>query len=123
MTPTTRLLAALLVAGLASVLTGPARAQQKDGPSAQKTPPAASEQAKPNVAQCIGCHGIPGYKTAFPVVYHVPKIAGQQPAYIVNALKAYRAGERWHPSMRGIAASLTDEQMAELAAYYGAPAK
>jgi cytochrome c553 len=75
------------------------------------------------IAMCIGCHGIPGYKTAFPDVYHVPKIAGQQPVYIVNALKAYKSGERSHPSMRGIAASLTDQDMADLAAYYGAPAK
>src|SRR4051812_25499999 len=70
-------------------------------------------------AMCIGCHGIPGYKTAFPSVYHVPKIAGQQPGYIVNALKAYRAGERSHPSMRGIATSLTDDDMKKLADYYG----
>ena len=74
-------------------------------------------------AQCIGCHGIPGYKTAFPEVYHVPKIAGQQQAYIVNALKAYKSGARSHPSMRGVAASLTEEDMAALAGYYGAPAK
>ena len=53
---------------------------------------------------CIGCHGIPGYKTAYPSVYHVPKIAGQHPAYLVAALKAYKSGERQHPSMRGIAA-------------------
>ena len=74
-------------------------------------------------AQCIGCHGIPGYKTAFPEVYHVPKLAGQQPGYIIAALKAYKSGERSHPSMRGIAASLNDEQMKHLAEYYGAPAK
>jgi cytochrome c553 len=74
-------------------------------------------------AQCIGCHGIPGYKTAYPHVYHVPKIAGQQPGYIVAALKAYKSGDRSHPSMRGIAASLTEEQMQKLAEYYGAPAK
>jgi cytochrome c553 len=74
-------------------------------------------------AQCIGCHGIPGYKTAFPSVYHVPKIAGQQPGYIVAALKAYQSGERSHPSMRGIAASLTEEDMKKLAEYYGAEAK
>ena len=75
------------------------------------------------IAMCIGCHGIPGYKTAFPDVYHVPKIAGQQPAYIVAALKGYKDGSRAHPSMRGIAASLSDQDMADLAAYYGAPAK
>ena len=83
-----------------------------------------AESAKKNkIAMCIGCHGIPGYKTAFPSVYHVPKIAGQQPGYIVNALKAYKSGERSHPSMRGIAASLSDEDMDDLAAYYGAEAK
>jgi cytochrome c553 len=74
-------------------------------------------------AMCTGCHGIPGYKTAFPSVYHVPKIAGQSPAYIVNALKAYQSGERSHPSMRGIAGGLSEEVMKELAEYYGAPAK
>ena len=74
-------------------------------------------------AMCIGCHGIPGYRTAFPEVYHVPKIAGQQPGYIIAALKAYKSGERSHPSMRGIAASLNEDQMKVLAEYYGAPAK
>ena len=74
-------------------------------------------------AMCIGCHGIPGYKTAFPSVYHVPKIAGQQPAYLVAALKAYKSGERSHPSMRGIAASLTEEEMQSLAQYYGGEEK
>ena len=74
-------------------------------------------------AMCIGCHGIPGYKTAYPEVYHVPMIAGQQPAYIVKALQAYKSGERSHPSMRGIAASLSDQDMADLAAYYGGERK
>ena len=83
-----------------------------------------AESAKKNkIAMCIGCHGIPGYKTAFPSVYHVPKIAGQQPQYIISALKAYKSGERSHPSMRGIAASLSDEDMADLAAYYGTETK
>ena len=68
---------------------------------------------------CVGCHGIPGYKTAFPVVYSVPKIAGQSAKYIENALIAYRKGERTHPSMRGIAGSLSDQDIADLAAYYG----
>ena len=72
---------------------------------------------------CTGCHGIPGYRTAYPDVYHVPKIYGQQPAYIVKALQAYKSGERSHPSMRGIAQGLTDTDMADLAAYYGGGAK
>ena len=95
--------------------------------AAQAAKPQATQEDKPTLesfhAQCIGCHGIPGYRTAFPHVYHVPKIAGQQPGYIVAALKAYKSGDRSHPSMRGIAASLTEEQMKELAEYYGAPAK
>jgi cytochrome c553 len=68
---------------------------------------------------CAGCHGIDGWRTAFPEVYSVPKIGGQHPAYIVKALQAYKSGERNHPSMRAIAASLSDKDMADLAAYYG----
>jgi cytochrome c553 len=84
---------------------------------------AAQQPAQPvSVSMCMGCHGIPYYQTAFPQVYHVPKIAGQSQQYIVNALKAYRAGERSHPTMQGIAKSLSDQDMAALAAYYGAPA-
>jgi cytochrome c553 len=67
----------------------------------------------------MGCHGIPMYKTAFPEVYSVPKIAGQSPDYIVKALQEYRAGDRSHPTMRGIARGLTDQDMADVAAYYG----
>ena len=74
-------------------------------------------------SMCIGCHGIPGYKTAFPHVYHVPKLGGQHPAYIVKALEEYRAGERSHPSMRAVAASLSDQDIADLAAYYGGDGK
>jgi cytochrome c553 len=73
---------------------------------------------------CVGCHGIPGWRTAYPEVYSVPKIGGQHPAYIVKALQAYKSGERNHPSMKAIAASLSDQDMADLAAHYGrAPAK
>lgn len=68
---------------------------------------------------CAGCHGIDGWRTAYPEVYHVPKIGGQHPAYIVKALQEYKSGERSHPSMRAIAATLSDQDMADLAAYYG----
>jgi cytochrome c553 len=70
------------------------------------------------VAMCIGCHGIPGYKASFPEVYQVPMLGGQSAKYIENALKEYQKGERKHPSMRGIAGSLSDQDMANLAAYY-----
>jgi cytochrome c553 len=89
-------------------------------PVAAQTPAGNADAAKNKVSMCIGCHGIAGYRTAFPVVYHVPKITGQTPTYIVNALRAYKSGERSHPSMKGIAAGLSDQDMADLAAYYGA---
>ena len=69
-------------------------------------------------SMCVGCHNIPGYKTAFPAVYSVPKLDGQHAAYIAKALQAYKSGERKHPSMRAVAASLTDQDMADLAAFY-----
>ena len=99
--------------GIAAALlvTGTAWAQAPAGDAA--------EGAKKN-SMCIGCHGIAGYKTAFPEVYNVPKIGGQHPAYMVKALQAYKSGERNHPSMKGIAATLSDQDMADLAAYYGA---
>lgn len=69
-------------------------------------------------AMCIGCHGIAGYQSSFPEVHRVPMISGQNAKYIVAALTAYQKGERKHPSMRGIAGSLTEQQMADLGAYY-----
>src|SRR5262245_39420381 len=86
---------------------------------AQGAPKGDADAAKGKTSMCIGCHGIPYYQTVFPEVYHVPRIAGQSPAYIVNALQAYKAGDRSHPSMQGIAKSLSDKDMADLAAYYG----
>ncbi len=69
-------------------------------------------------AMCIGCHGIKGYQASFPEVYRVPMISGQSAKYIAAALNAYKKGERKHPSMRGIAETLTDQNIADLAAYY-----
>jgi cytochrome c553 len=74
------------------------------------------------LAQCQGCHGIADWKTAFPEVYRVPKLGGQKPAYIVSALKAYKSGERDFPTMRAIAADLSEADMEVLAKYYGADA-
>src|SRR5690242_14948451 len=67
---------------------------------------------------CIGCHNIPGYQSSFPEVYKVPKIAGQNPKYIAAALGEYKKGDRKFPTMRAVAASLTDQDMADLAAFY-----
>lgn len=71
-------------------------------------------------AACIGCHGIAGYRVAYPHVYQVPLIAGQNAKYLQAALKAYQSGERKHPTMRSIAAGLSENDITELAAYYGA---
>ena len=69
-------------------------------------------------AMCVGCHAIKGYQASFPEVYKVPMISGQSAKYIATSLNAYKKGERKHPSMRGIAETLTDQDMADLAAYY-----
>ena len=71
-----------------------------------------------NVAVCRGCHGIAGYRSAYPDVYSVPKLGGQQAAYIANALQEYRSGLRKHATMRSIASTLSDQQIAAIAAYY-----
>ena len=65
---------------------------------------------------CTGCHGIDQYKNAYPS-YRVPKIAGQNETYIVNALKGYRAGERNHATMQAHAQSFSDEDIENIAAY------
>lgn len=70
------------------------------------------------IAMCIGCHGIAGYQASFPEVHKVPMISGQSGAYIAAALEAYRKGDRQHPSMRGVAESLNDQDIADVSAYY-----
>lgn len=77
-----------------------------------------AQAAKAKIEMCIGCHGIPGYKATFPEVYQVPMIGGQSAKYIEAALLAYKKGERKHPSMRGIAASLSEQDIADVAAFY-----
>jgi cytochrome c553 len=79
--------------------------------------------AKEKVSLCIGCHGIPGYRTVFPDVYEVPKLGGQQAAYIISALQQYKSGDRKHPDMNSIASSLSDQDMADIAAYYAGTKK
>lgn len=65
---------------------------------------------------CLGCHGVDGYRNAYPS-YRVPKLGGQKAAYLIVALKGYRAGTRAHPTMRAQASSLTDQQIEDVAAY------
>jgi cytochrome c553 len=77
-----------------------------------------AEAGHRKVAMCIGCHGITGYQASFPEVYKVPKIAGQSAKYIVAALAEYKKGDRRHPTMRAIAGSMSEQDMADVAAYY-----
>ena len=102
------MLSLLALAGIVSV-TGTAHAQGPKGDI---------KAAEGKVAMCIGCHGIPGYQASFPEIHRVPMISGQTAAYLVNSLTAYQKGERKHPTMRGIAGSLSEQDIDELAADY-----
>jgi len=96
----------LLLALAAAVFALPAAHAQDAAAGAKKA------------AMCIGCHGIPGYQSSFPEIAKVPMISGQGAAYLSAALAAYKKGERRHPTMRAIAMSLSDADMADLGAYY-----
>ena len=98
----------LALAGLVS-MTSPVVAQELKGDI---------KAAEGKVAMCIGCHGIPGYQASFPEIHRVPMISGQSAKYLANALLAYQKGECKHPTMRGIAGSLTDQDIADMAVYY-----
>jgi cytochrome c553 len=98
-----------------SALTFGAVARAQDAAAAKAGDAAAGQKKN---AMCIGCHGIVGYQSSFPEIYKVPKIAGQNAKYLASALTAYKKGERKHPSMRGIAESLSDQDILDLSAYY-----
>lgn len=66
---------------------------------------------------CLGCHGVKNYNNAYPT-YHVPKLGGQHAGYLVAAMKAYKSGTRTHDTMFGNVADLTDQDMADIAAYF-----
>jgi len=85
---------------------------------ADAAPVGDAQAALGKISMCIGCHGIKGYKSSFPEVYHVPMIAGQNAEYIVAALKEYASGARTFPTMEAIAKSLSPQDMADIAAHY-----
>ena len=116
-------LATLMMLSTAAVAQTPAPAPNSGStPAAAAAPAAAGDPMKgrEKTQMCEGCHGIEGWRTAYPEVYRVPKLGGQHEAYLVSALKQYRAGDRSHPTMRAIAGSLSDADIANLAAYYAA---
>jgi cytochrome c553 len=109
-----KLLTSMFALAVASVTAISAHAQEIKGDA---------KAAEQKIAMCIGCHGIKGYQASFPEVYRVPMISGQNAKYIVASLNAYKKGERKHPTMRGISASLSEQDMADLGAFYEQHAK
>lgn len=119
-------IAACLALSLAAI---PALAQDPAGP----TPPAPAAVATPAAAPaasaegdaergrsltytCQGCHGVEGYKNAYPH-YNVPKIGGQSLPYLVNALNDYRSGARKHPTMQAQAQGFSEQDVADIAVF------
>lgn len=98
----------LLFTGLLALLAVlPAQAEVRGDP----------EEGQVIAYTCTGCHGIPFHQNIYPT-YSVPRIGGQSYGYIVSALKAYRAGERRHPTMEAQANTLTDQDIHDVAAYF-----
>ena len=122
-----------LVSCLALAGTAVAQEQAAPAPATPESGAAAPEAAAPAAATpaaptgdaargrqltytCQGCHGVTGYKNAYPN-YHVPKIGGQAAPYLVNALTEYKEGNRKHPTMQAQAESFSAQDIADIAAY------
>jgi cytochrome c553 len=98
----------------------PAAAAPGGEPAA--VPPAATLKGDPHHGKlisytCLGCHGIDDYKNAYPM-YSVPKLEGQNPEYLATALHGYRDGDRSHITMHDQAETLSDQDIADIAAYF-----
>ena len=115
---------ALLLAAFAATAqdpTAPAAAETPATAAATAAAPAApasgdAARGKGLTYTCRGCHGVTGYKNAYPS-YHVPKLGGQSETYLNNALKEYRGGKRKHPTMQAQAESFSEQDIADIAAY------
>jgi cytochrome c553 len=114
-------LALILAASAVTAQDAPAPAATMPAPA--QAAPAAAAPAKGDATRgkgltytCRGCHGITGYKNAYPN-YHVPKIGGQSETYLANALTEYREGKRKHPTMQAQAESFSPQDIADIAAY------
>jgi cytochrome c553 len=109
----------LFSAALAAQTPAPAPAATSATPEPPPGP-ATGDPAKGRALtrMCEGCHGIEGWRIAYPEVYHVPKIGGQHAKYLAQALHEYKNGDRSNPSMRAIAGSLSDDDIENLAAFY-----
>ena len=120
----------LLIACLTFTAAAAYAAPQEPASTAPATPPAtvpaATAAAAPLVGDagkgkqltytCQGCHGVTGYKNAYPN-YHVPRIGGQSPQYLTNALTEYKEGKRKHPTMQAQAQTFSAQDIADIAAF------
>ncbi len=114
----------LCVAGCLAVLTSLAVSAQTpastavaaEKPVAKPAALGSAERGKELTYTCQGCHGITGYKNAYPS-YHVPRITGQAAQYLTSALTEYRKGARKHPTMQAQAQSFSEQDIADIAAY------
>jgi cytochrome c553 len=104
---------ALRILGLALLALAPL-AVQAQAPTGDAT------RGKALAYTCNGCHAISNYKNVYPT-YSVPKLHGQRPEYLVAALKAYKSGERSHGTMHSQAASMNEQDMADVAVYLAGP--
>lgn len=118
-------IAVLSIAAYAQTETAPppagetAPATQPAASAAAATPAAptgSAERGKQLTYTCQGCHGVTGYKNAYPN-YHVPRIGGQSATYLANALTEYQKGTRKHPTMEAQAHSFSEQDIADIAAY------
>lgn len=112
-------LAALSAAAFAQTETAPATTSEPVAAPAATTPAApagSAERGRQLAFTCQGCHGVTGYKNAYPN-YHVPRIGGQSTTYLVNALTEYKKGSRKHPTMQAQAQSFSEQDIADIAAY------
>lgn len=107
--------AAAPAAPTAAATPAPAAAAAAPAPAAAAAPGVAT-RGKGLVYTCKGCHGLTGYKNAYPS-YHVPMIGGQSETYLRNALSEYRTGKRKHPTMQAQAESFSEQDIADIAAY------
>lgn len=75
------------------------------------------QAGKVKSATCLGCHGVEGYRNAYPS-YHVPKLAGQNEQYLISALQAYKTGKRSFKTMQAQASALSEQDIKDIAAYF-----
>ncbi|TLY58770.1 MAG: cytochrome c [Gammaproteobacteria bacterium] len=107
-----RVRSGLGVAAIASVVLASTAVPAQDQP-----PQGNPERGKALSYTCLGCHGIEGYRNAYPN-YSVPRLQGQHPEYLAAALQGYRSGDRSHLTMHSQASTLTDQDIADIAAYF-----